>query len=364
VGSEGSIGLAFSNKSMLNNSAMRYMLIQLICYAIVGFNVFAQENLVAAVDERIVHHADKGELKVTLVISDAKITVVDTIVVTLQADVPESMSVTMPNLVEALDPFLWGIVKVESRGKKLLDNSRVLYEKIIELEPIQAQTAEIPALTFAATVNNIDIVATTEAQMVEVVEYMTIDENTDIAEGKGQADIPFEMPVIVYYIVAAVVVLIIIIILLVLRARRKAKEIIPVFACPHEVAVNRFKRLENEMLLHDQQFKLFFELTCLILRYYIEDRFDLNAPDLTTEEFLAKAASTGKLSGDQTAKLKGFMNQCDMVKFAKYAPSIDDANNALILAEDFVEKSTNYEVKIEVTGKDLYAMFQRAEVKS
>ena len=58
------------------------------------------------------------------------------------------------------------------------------------------------------------------------------------------------------------------------------------------------------------------------------------------------------------------MNQCDMVKFAKYAPSIDDANNALLLAEAFVEKTTNYDLKVEVTGKDLYVMFKRVEVVS
>ena len=340
------------------------MFIQMICCAIFCLNLYAQENMAGRNEDRIVYHADQGELKATIIISAAKITVVDTIVVTLQAEVPEAMSVSMPNLVETLDTFSWGIVKIITHDKKLLDNSRVLYEKIIELEPIQAQTAAIPALTFTARVNDIDIVATTEAQTIEIVDFMAIDEDTIVASRKGQVDVPFVMPIMVYYIIAAVIFLAIVIALLIMRARRKAREIIPVYACPHEIAVNRFKRLDNEMLLHDQQFKLFFELTCLILRYYIEDRFDLNAPDLTTEEFLAKAAGTGKLSEDQTAKLKGFMNQCDMVKFAKYAPSIDDANNALLLAEAFVEKTTNYDLKVEVTGKDLYVMFKRVEVVS
>ena len=313
----------------------------------------------------IVQDASKGELNVTLTINHDTITVVDTITLTLDAKVPETMKVSMPNVIEALDEFSWGIVKIDTPRKKLLDDGRVLFQKIVELEPIQSEILEIPSLTITATVDDVEIETTTKAVTIKVTDFMEIAEDAQVVgRNDGQAVMPFIFPSWGYWAMGVAVLVIIIIVLIVILVTRKPKVIKRLYACPHEIAVNRFKRLDNEMLLQDQQFKRFYELTCLILRYYIEDRFKLNAPDLTTEEFLGEASKTGKLSGDQTEQLKGFMNQCDMVKFAMYAPSIEDAKNALALAEGFVEKTTNYDMQVEVTGKAMYEMFTDQEVAS
>ena len=58
----------------------------------------------------------------------------------------------------------------------------------------------------------------------------------------------------------------------------------------------------------------------LIIRDYLEQRFDLHAPDRTTEEFLFELQSSQRLSEGHKQLLADFLGACDMVKFAKAEP--------------------------------------------
>ncbi|MGA2246500.1 MAG: hypothetical protein ABSH48_16010 [Verrucomicrobiota bacterium] len=55
-------------------------------------------------------------------------------------------------------------------------------------------------------------------------------------------------------------------------------------------------------------------------RTYLEERFNFHAPERTTEEFLRELAGTPLLLPDQKESLGGFLESCDLVKFAKYEP--------------------------------------------
>jgi hypothetical protein len=58
-----------------------------------------------------------------------------------------------------------------------------------------------------------------------------------------------------------------------------------------------------------------------VLRTYLEERFGVNAPDRTTEEFLAELRRGGPLDAGQQALLADFLTGCDIVKFARHAPT-------------------------------------------
>lgn len=55
-------------------------------------------------------------------------------------------------------------------------------------------------------------------------------------------------------------------------------------------------------------------------RVYLEERFQFHAPERTTEEFLHELQRTDRLTPDQKGSLGEFLQQCDLVKFAKYEP--------------------------------------------
>ena len=56
------------------------------------------------------------------------------------------------------------------------------------------------------------------------------------------------------------------------------------------------------------------------LRVYLEERFNLRAPERTTEEFLRDLPKTSALDATQKQSLAGFLEQCDLVKFARFEP--------------------------------------------
>jgi hypothetical protein len=73
-------------------------------------------------------------------------------------------------------------------------------------------------------------------------------------------------------------------------------------------------------------------------RMYLEERFTFHAPERTTEEFLRELQDTDLLAKEQKEKLGEFLEQCDLVKFAKYEPGENELKNlhgsALRLVEE------------------------------
>jgi hypothetical protein len=57
------------------------------------------------------------------------------------------------------------------------------------------------------------------------------------------------------------------------------------------------------------------------LRVYLEERFELRAPERTTEEFLQDLQSTEHLNEEQKRSLTDFLERCDLVKFARFEPN-------------------------------------------
>jgi hypothetical protein len=82
----------------------------------------------------------------------------------------------------------------------------------------------------------------------------------------------------------------------------------------------------------------FVELSALIRRY-LEDRFELRAPELTTEEFLQVASASPDLGQAHQGFLLDFLRRADMVKFARFIPSTDEIESALAAASSFLDET-------------------------
>ncbi|MCW5801215.1 MAG: hypothetical protein KIT31_02290 [Deltaproteobacteria bacterium] len=80
----------------------------------------------------------------------------------------------------------------------------------------------------------------------------------------------------------------------------------------------------------------FVELSSIVRRY-LELRFEIRAPELTTEEFLLVATARPELDGDHRTLLTQFLERCDRVKFAGYRPDADESLATLAAARGFVE---------------------------
>jgi hypothetical protein len=82
-----------------------------------------------------------------------------------------------------------------------------------------------------------------------------------------------------------------------------------------------------------------------IVRGYLERRYDIRAPELTTEEFLQEAARAKELTAEHRAQLSAFLERCDRVKFAGYRPDPAESIATLDAARAFVEDTRLREAK-------------------
>jgi len=86
---------------------------------------------------------------------------------------------------------------------------------------------------------------------------------------------------------------------------------------PDRVALDAL--LEALRLIHEPE--PFCTRVSSIVRVYLEEQFDLRAPERTTEEFLVELQSSPQLNEAQKESLGGFLEQCDLVKFARHEPT-------------------------------------------
>lgn len=89
----------------------------------------------------------------------------------------------------------------------------------------------------------------------------------------------------------------------------------------------------------DAEVESYFVALSKIVRRYLEDRFDLRAPDLTTEEFLELAGEARDLSRAHKDLLRDFLKQADLVKFAGVRATADDIQRAGDLASQFLDET-------------------------
>lgn len=76
-----------------------------------------------------------------------------------------------------------------------------------------------------------------------------------------------------------------------------------------------------------------------IIRRYLEDRYALRAPELTTEEFLREAGQSAELRSEHSKLLGAFLEHCDRVKFAAYRPRETESRETLEAARRFLKET-------------------------
>ncbi len=115
------------------------------------------------------------------------------------------------------------------------------------------------------------------------------------------------------------------------RHRRKAVQV-----SPYEQASVALSELEAEGLPDEDARDAWYVELSSIVRRYLEGRFALRAPELTTEEFLRIAQRSVRISTEHKTLLNSFLADCDKVKFAGYEPGEEESRSVLAAARRFL----------------------------
>ncbi len=188
---------------------------------------------------------------------------------------------------------------------------------------------------------------------------------------------PLDLPLNPFVLIGGVLLLLLVLgflyfkLLPLLRHRFVAK--IPNPKTPKQIALEELNRLQQEGLLLKQSFKEYYARLSNIIRQYIENQFKIHAPEMTTEEFLVKlqhlptspvalapslesntsnitrlslntqgsmiTSTPPQLTQGHKLLLTEFLNACDLVKFAKYAPTGEEASEGFLKAQKFIEET-------------------------
>ena len=120
------------------------------------------------------------------------------------------------------------------------------------------------------------------------------------------------------------------------RRRKQIENALPKPIIPPDViATKALEALRNKRWIPEP----FFTELSLILRTYLENRFNLHAPELTTEELTRTMAHDDRLKINEQQTLRSFLTQADLVKFARADAEKDVMRTAFQTITQFVDQT-------------------------
>jgi hypothetical protein len=293
----------------------------------------------------------RGPLTAHIRIDKSKITIADTIRLEFETAIGPDYGVNMPKIdVNVLENF--GIVDWQNPANRLDVNNNVVSTVQYRLEPFLSGKFAIPAFTFEFHDVNEQggktYQLTTEPVDIEVTSLLGEQRSKlTMADIEGVVGMPGRL--ILWWLLPAAAVVAGTGGLWWYLRKQKIKAASRIYKPAHEVAYARLQALINRDLLKQGKVKEFYEGVSDILRHYIEDRFELRAPERTTEEFLAEIRDTGVLTEAHRKVLAEFLMHCDLVKFAKHSPTVEQIKRTFDLAKDFIAQTKSDERQIDVT---------------
>ncbi len=105
---------------------------------------------------------------------------------------------------------------------------------------------------------------------------------------------------------------------------------------PELWALQALAELRGSDWVENGRFREYYYRLTEIVRGYIERKFSLAAPEMTTEEFLTMLARDRQALPYDAERLGRFLEACDIVKYAAFRPRREDAEEATSTALAFV----------------------------
>ncbi len=285
----------------------------------------------------------KGPVTLTVATDKPTISIADRLNLTITFTAEPDVTVRPPAFGTELGQF---VIRDFRDHPQTTDPDKSVWKQTYTLEVFFADTYTIPAIAAEFTDNRDpdnpkESTIESEPFDIEVTSLMEGDfDPTQFRDVKAPVELPTDPNLTaIYYglaIFAAAFILILVIIKLINRQRK------PYVSPPipaHEWAFDQLRRLVDAKLVENGQTHEFYFRLSMILREYIERRFNLMAPERTTEEFLDEMRTTDKLSHDHKSALGDFLAACDRVKYALYEPTTDEIENVFNTARDFVTQT-------------------------
>ncbi len=178
---------------------------------------------------------------------------------------------------------------------------------------------------------------TTDAIAIKVNSLLTGEEGEDIKPLRGPKEFESRIPI---WMIAAGAALLVGILVFWYLYRRASKPIDlgrePVDdRLPWEIALAELDALRGSDLVARGEYKMYYLRLSEIFRAYLERRYGISALERTTDEIITEFRGLA-LDKQEEEVIHRFLNECDLVKFAKYDPTPQDIDRHFEVARGFV----------------------------
>ena len=170
---------------------------------------------------------------------------------------------------------------------------------------------------------------------------------TGAMEADPKKDLPPLSWKLVGWIAAALVAALAVVALLVWSVRFLLRRLREHRMSPIERAWVELERLLKKGLPGRGRYKDFYVELTMVVRRYIQRKYGIKAPHLTTEEFFAELAQSGTRAGVSSEKLRAFMTSADLVKFAGVEATPDMADEATESARGYLKGDADESAKMD-----------------
>jgi len=282
--------------------------------------------------------AQSAQSRVTTNVDTTLVTVGDRITVTVSVEHPTGTQVVWPDSVD-LSPF-------EVLDARLTPTTTVAggarTSAVITVTAFELGELELPSLDLeVVSADGTSEMLRTDRFGIEVLS-VGADEGGDIRGIRGPLSIPIGVIILVGWLLVLLVLALLLYAFWRYRRRRGAKaepgkpRAPPVPAWVAALAA--LDEVEASPMLQRGEVKEYHITVSEIVRRYVEERFHVDALEMTTKEVMA-GLEKARVDAAFRQGFGRFLDQCDMVKFAKVRPDGDACRAVLALGRELVEGS-------------------------
>jgi len=293
------------------------------------------------VDDLDVVNGDKGPVRFTVQLDRTEAQIAQKIRVSLEVVAPKGVAVTLPDPSDRLGPF--DVLRIKDAPDLPAGDHRVWLREY-ELESRVSGEQHLPPITvnFNDPRGEESVRDTLTSQPIPIQIATVLEGQADptrFRDIKGVAELPSESDPSGYWIAAGVGgVALLSLAAVAVWIRQRKKQAPPTPA--HQWALEQLQRLEQCNLIGQGGVQEYYHRLSGIIRSYIERRFFIHAPMLTTAEFLSEAKDHPAISREHRRQIDRFLHEADRVKFAHFTPTAEDHLDAIRAVRRFVEQTT------------------------
>ena len=293
------------------------------------------------------------EFRLNAVLDTNRILIGKQTTLSLEATVPENVNISFPDIQDTI------ISEIEIIKKSGIDTVEADGSSVGLLQNFVITSFEQGDYVIRPFKFKVEMAGRTDTLETNPLSFRVVSFKVDTAKGiadiKAPIDTPFtfeEFIKIYYpYILSAILLIAILIAGIFYYRRKKAQKPVIQFRKPklppHIEALNRLDKLKAKKLWQQNLFKQYHSELTEILRDYIEARYQIPAPELTSDEILSSLNNSGLLTSDIDEKLQQILRLADLAKFAKAEPLPDENDLSLKNAYFIIDATKKTQIQQE-----------------